>query len=64
MKRDFGIAGHEYANRNGSDIRYYVDIDDRVAADVVGLKNAAQNPADGDTQSRSSTQVTRPRRKL
>ena len=27
----FGVKGKEYAARNSSDIRYYIDLDDRVA---------------------------------
>ena len=40
-----GIKGREYLNRNSADIRYYLDLDDRVAADVVGLVGTALNPA-------------------
>ena len=41
-----GIRGREYPNRNSADIRYYLDLDDRVAAGVVRLVGTALNPGD------------------
>ena len=36
LKVQFGVVGHEYPTRgNGNEIRYYVDIDDRLAANIV-----------------------------
>ena len=40
----FGIRGHEYPNRNSADIRYYLDLDDRVAAGVMRFVAAELNP--------------------
>ena len=37
-----GIKGREYPNRNSADIRYFLDLDDRVAAEVLGLVGTAQ----------------------
>ena len=42
----FGTRGREYPNRNSTDIRYYLDLDDRVAADIVRMVGTALNPAD------------------
>ena len=42
----FGTRGREYPNRNRTDVRYYLDLDDRVAADIVRMVGTALNPAD------------------
>ena len=35
LKRAFGVVGREYPTRgNGNEVRYYVDIDDRLAANI------------------------------
>ena len=35
LETHFGIRGRVYPNRNSADIRYYLDLDDRVAAEVM-----------------------------
>ena len=42
----FGTRGREYPNRNGTDVRYYLDLDDRVAADIMRMVGTALDPAD------------------
>ena len=46
----FGIRGREYPNRNSADIRYYLDLDDRVAAGAMRLVGAELNPADPEKE--------------
>ena len=46
----FGIRGREYSNRNSADIRYYLDLDDRVAAGVMRLVGLELNPGHPDKE--------------
>jgi hypothetical protein len=47
LERAYGIKGREYPSRYGdNEIRAYFDLDDRQAAEIVGLqKNGAPAPA-------------------
>jgi len=45
LERSYGVVGKEYPSRYGSDLRYYCDLDDRLAERVVSAdKPAGKQP--------------------
>lgn len=46
LNKAYGVTGRTYPCRGSTDVRLYIDLDDRKAAEIVGLKEP--NPsADG-----------------
>lgn len=58
--RLLGVSGPEYSSRYGkAEIRVYIDIDDRLAADIVGLQAPSAIPAaPGTAATRRGKRVT------
>jgi len=45
LKKAYGVTGREYPCRGSSDVRLYIDLDDRQATALVNLGNDSQGRA-------------------
>lgn len=58
LKKAYGVTGRIYPCRGSSEVRLYVDLDDRKAAEIVGLKPCF---LDDKEPLEPPTRITRPK---
>ena len=53
FEEQFGVSGREYPSRGNSDVRYYINLDDRIAEGFVRRLQANAQAADESAQHRA-----------